>query len=195
MKERKEIWTIDLSDILNEEGINHKMCVNPYDSMDAAIQAAQDIVKEFMGDERVVEAVVYQGEYMDGSGNILGEPYDIYCATNTRPYVSANARLQAGFERIYVDFYAEDPIVPCELTYYNGKAYKSALVVSPDEMDKGCDWLIVENSLSKILIGDDGDPVDRSAEIEDSLIYAYCPTEYFELTESEFCKRIIKEFS
>ena len=195
MKERKEIWTIDLSDIVNEKGINHRMCAGYYDSIDAAIQAAQDVVKEFIGDERVVEAVVYQGEHIDENGNICGEPYDIYCATNVRPYVSANARLQAGFSSIYVNFYAEDPVVPCKLTHYDDKPYKSALVVSPDEMDKGCDWLIVENALSNILIGEDGDPVDRNAELMDSDIYAYCPSDWFELSESEFVKKVIKTFS
>ena len=190
---KKEIWTIDLSDIVNEVGIIDVACVKNYYSADEAIEAAIHLIDGYFGDERVLEATVYAGQYEDGHGNIFGETTDIFCATNVRPYRSAYSRFAMGFVKLYVDYYAEDPVIPCEMTEYDGKQYKSALMISPRDSDCGADWLIVENTVEKELFNfDDGNPLNRSAEMFDDLVHAYVTPEWFELPESEFVKNIIK---
>ena len=193
---KKEIWTIDLSDIVNEEGINDVACAKIYYSADEAIEAAMHLVDEYIGDERVLEATVYAGQYEDERGNIFGETTDIFCATNVRPYKSAHERFAMGFVKLYIDYYAEDPVIPCEMTEYDGKQYKSALMISPDDFDNGADWLIVEDTVEKELFDEDNDiPVNRSAEMFDDLVYAYVLPEWFELPESEFVQNVIKYFT
>ena len=193
---KKEIWTIDLSDIVNEVGIIDVACVKNYYSADEAIEAAMHLVDGYVGDKRVLEATVYAGQYEDERGNITGETMDIFCATNVRPYRSSHNRSVMGFMKPYIDYYAEDPVIPCEMTEYDGKQYKSALMTSPDYFDNGADWLIVEDTVKKELFGEEGDtPVSRSAEVFDNLVHAYVIPEWFELPESEFVENVIKYFT
>ena len=193
MKQRKEIWTIDLSDIVNEEGVNHRLCAGIYEDMDSAIETAKKIVEEYVGDGRILEATVYHGEYMDESGNILGEPYDIFTATNVSPDESSSVRLDEGFCSHYVDYYAEDPAVRWEYVEYKGKKYRAATIVSPFT---DCNFIItmVSNDVTGLIIGVDGQPYDQDASAFDSKVYGYCPDEWFDLTQSEFVDKVRKYF-
>jgi hypothetical protein len=101
-----------------------------------------------------------------------------------------------GFVKLYIDYYAEDPVIPCKMTEYDGKQYKSAIMISPNDFDNGADWLIVEDTVEKELFDEDNDiPVNRSAEMFDDLVYAYVLPEWFELPESEFVENVIKYFT
>lgn len=193
MKQRKEIWTIDLSDIVNEEGVNHRLCAGIYEDMDSAIETAKKIVEEYVGDGRILEATVYQGEYMNESGDVLGEPYDIFTATNVSPGVSSQARMNSGFCKCYVDWYADDPAVMWKYVEYKGERYRSAIIASPF-MDCDCYIMLVSNDVNGLVIGLDGQPYDLEASVFDSKVYGYCPDEWFDLTQSEFVDNVRKNF-
>jgi hypothetical protein len=193
MKERKEIWTVDLFNLDSEGSMFDHRCNNYYDDLDGAIEAAKEIVKDFVDYENVVEVTVYQGQYIDEAGNTMGEPYDVFTATNVSPQKSTDARQSSNYVRKYVDYYAVDPQVNVKLTEFKGKKYKSAVIVSPFD-DYDSDILVVSSDVKPFLFNNDGDIVDEEGEAFDNLVYCYCPDEWFSKTESEFVKLIKKYF-
>lgn len=192
MKERKEIWTVELCNITTGESLFDHRCNCLCDDLDGAIEVAKEIIGEYVDYPDVVETTVYQGQYMTENGDVLGEPYDVFTATNKTPQESADARQRADYVRKYVDYYAVDLKVNVKLTEFKGKQYKSALIVSPFD-DYDSDILVVSSDVQPFLLNEDGDPVDEEAENFDNLVYCYCPDEWFSKTESEFVK-LIKEY-
>ena len=192
MKERKEIWTVELCNITTGESLFDHRCNCLCDDLDGAIEVAKEIINEYVDYPDVVETTVYQGQYMTENGDVLGEPYDVFTATNKSPQESADARQRAYYVRKYVDYYAVDPQVDVKPTEFKGKQYKSAVIVSPfDYYDS--DIMVVSSDVQTFLLNEDGAPVDKEAENFDNLVYCYCPDEWFSKTESEFVK-LIKEY-
>ena len=192
MKERKEIWTVELCNITTVESLFDNRCNCLCDDLDGAIEVSKEIISEYVDYPDVVETTVYQGQYMTENGDVLGEPYDVFTATNKSPQESADARQRADYVRKYVDYYAFDPQVDVKPTEFNGKQYKSALIVSPFD-DYDSDILVVSSDVQPFLLNEDGAAVDKEAENFDNLVYCYCPDEWFSKTESEFVK-LIKEY-
>lgn len=129
---------------------------------------------------------------MTENGDVLGEHYDVFTATNKSPQESADARQRADYVRKYVDYYAVDPQVDVKTTEFKGKQYKSAIIVSPFD-DYDSDILVVSSDVQSFLLNEDGATVDKEAENFDNLVYCYCPDEWFSKTESKFVK-LIKEY-
>lgn len=192
MKERKEIWTVELCNITTGESLFDHRCNCLCDDLYGAIEVAEEIISEYVDYPDVVETTVYQGQYMTENGDVLGEPYDVFTATNKSPQESADARQRADYVRKYVDYYAVDPQVDVKPTEFKGKQYKSALIVSPFD-DYDSDILVVSSDVQQFLLNEDGAAVDKEAENFDNLVYCYCPDEWFSKTESEFFK-LIKEY-
>lgn len=192
MKERKEIWTVELCNITTGESLFDNRCNCLCDDLDGAIEVAEEIISEYVDYPDVVETTVYQGQYMTENGDVLGDPYDVFTATNKSPQESSDARQRADYVRKYVDYYAVDPQVDVKPTEFKGKQYKSALIVSPFD-DYDSDILVVSYDVHPFLLNEDGAPVDKEAENFDNLVYCYCPDEWFSKTESEFVK-LIKEY-
>jgi hypothetical protein len=192
MKERKEIWTVDLCNITTGESLFDHRCNCLCDDLDGAIEVAKEIISEYVDYPDVVETTVYQGQYMTENGDVLGEPYDVSTATNKSPQESADARQRADYVRKYVDYYAVDPQVDVKPTEFKGKQYKSTLIVSPFD-DYDSDILVVSSDVQPFMLNEDGATVDEEAENFDNLVYCYCPDEWFSKTESKFVK-LIKEY-
>ncbi len=194
MKKEKDIWTVECSNITTEEGVfNHLSAVLYYDA-ESAIEAAKKIADEYAGDDDVMEATVYEGEYQTDTGDVFGEPYDIFCATNKSPVDSAKARMDAGFCKLYIDYYAVDTVIRTENIDYDGKSYLSVSIPSPFSDINGY-VVIAEQALDDALTDDSGDYVDKSAEDIDNWIVCYCPRKWFSLPANEFIKLIVKTFS
>jgi len=193
MKERKEIWTVNLFNLYSEGSMFDHRCNDYYDDLDGAIEAAKEIVKDFVGYENVVEVTVYQGQYIDEAGNVVGDIYDVFTATNVSPQESAEARQRADYVRKYVDYYAVDVPVDVKLTEFKGKQYKSAVIVSPFD-DYDSDILVVSSDVQPFLFNEDGATVDEEAKNFNNLVYCYCPDEWFDKAESEFVKLIKEHF-
>ena len=193
MKERKEIWTVELCNITTGESLFDHRCNCLCDDLDGAIEVAEEIISEYVDYPDVVETTVYQGQYMTENGDVLGEPYDVFTATNKSPQESADARQRADYVKKYVDYYAVDPQVDVKPTEFKGKQYKSALIVSPFD-DYDSDILVVSSDVQPFLLNEDGAPVDKEAENFDNLVYCYCPDEWFSKTESGFVKLIKEHF-
>lgn len=103
---KKNIFTIDVSDIINEEGImDARTCVD-YNSEDEAINVAKEIANDFSSDNNVIEISVFAGEYENENGDVFGEPFDIFTATNVSKEKSVAARKQANYVKETVDYYA-----------------------------------------------------------------------------------------
>lgn len=72
-----------------------------------AINDAISIADSFKNDDRVIEVTVYAGEWEDFNGNVFGEPFDIYTATNVSKEKSKLAREQNNFVKTTgLDYYA-----------------------------------------------------------------------------------------
>ena len=193
MKERKEIWTVELCNITTGESLFDHRCNCLCDDLYGAIEVAEEIISEYVDYPGVVETTVYQGQYMTENGDVLGEPYDVFTATNKSPQESADARQRADYVRKYVDYYAVDPQVDVKPTEFKGKQYKSALIVSPFD-DYDSDILVVSSDVQQFMLNEDGAAVDKEAENFDNLVYCYCPDEWFSKTESEFVKLMKEHF-
>ena len=193
MKERKEICTVELCNITTGESLFDHRCNCLCDDLYGAIEVAEEIISEYVDYQDVVETTVYQGQYMTENGDVLGEPYDVFSATNKSPQESADARQRADYVKKYVDYYAVDPQVDVKPTEFKGKQYKSALIVSPFD-DYDSDILVVSSDVQQFLLNEDGATVDKEAENFDNLVYCYCPDEWFSKTESEFVKLIKEHF-
>ena len=95
--ERHEIFTLDIFDIENENGIDDMQYARDYESEDEAIQAAREVAQKYADMDTVINVFVMAGEYMDAQGNVLGEPDAIYCVSNKDRETTMQARTNAGY--------------------------------------------------------------------------------------------------
>ena len=108
----KEVFTLDLTRIDadgNEDSIDDMAAAKNFYSEDDAIAAANKLADDYKDDEGVVQAVVMGGETEKPSGDIVGEPFDIYWASSSDKATTAEYRKEAGYAAYdnAMDYYAK----------------------------------------------------------------------------------------
>ena len=104
---RKEVFTIDAFDIEKEEDVSDmQYCGKIYYDIDDAIASATEFAQSFVDYGSVVMVSVYAGEYQTESGDIFGEPIDVYTISNSDKRTTSIARKRAGYVGLEVDDYA-----------------------------------------------------------------------------------------
>ena len=101
------IFTIGVTNITDECACDFD-CKETYEifyTEKEAITAAVNIAKTLANEESVYNVSVFGGEYQDESGDILGEPYDIYTYSNKDRETTISARLKSGYVKGEVDGY------------------------------------------------------------------------------------------
>lgn len=107
MNENREIFTLDVFDLTNDEAKDDfQVTSRIYYDLDEAILAAQTAAREYSEDDDVIEVDVMRGEYENPNGEIYGEPDVIFTASNKDKRSTAIARGKAGYTSLKVDFYA-----------------------------------------------------------------------------------------
>lgn len=104
---KKEIFTIDGFNVETEEDASDmKYCGAVYYSEDEAVKAAREYAKICAESyEEVIIVTVSAGEYETSSGDIYGEPYEIYSISSKDKETTIAARREAGFVHDEVDEY------------------------------------------------------------------------------------------
>ena len=104
---KKEIFTIDGFNIETEEDASDmKYCGVVYYSEDEAVKAAREYAEICANSyEEVIIVTVFGGEYETSSGDIYGEPYDIYSISSKDKETTIAARREAGYTSVEVDEY------------------------------------------------------------------------------------------
>ena len=104
---RKEVFTISAFNIENEEDVSDmRYCGQTYYKIDDAIASATEFAQSLVDYGSVVMVTVYAGEYQTESGDILGEPQDVYTISNSDRRTTAIARKRAGYVTLKVNDYA-----------------------------------------------------------------------------------------
>ena len=108
----KDVFTIDLFRIDadgEEDRIDDMAASQTYYSEDDAIEDAKKIIDGYKDDDGVVFAVVMAGEREKPSGDIVGEPFDIYWASSSDKATTAEYRKEAGYAAYdnAMDYYAK----------------------------------------------------------------------------------------
>nr|DAL46851.1 MAG TPA_asm: hypothetical protein [Caudoviricetes sp.] len=104
---KQEIFTLDAIDITLEEGIDDmRFCGQVYHSADEAMVAAEECADYYSDDDDVILVSVSGNQFEDGKGNTLGEPVEIYVASNKDKKTTMLARRKSGYVNPEVDYYA-----------------------------------------------------------------------------------------
>lgn len=104
---RKEVFTISAFNIENEEDVSDmQYCGQTYYNIDDAIASATEFAQSLIDYGSVVMVTVYAGEYQTESGDIFGEPQDVYTISNSDRRTTAIARKKAGYVTDKVNDYA-----------------------------------------------------------------------------------------
>ena len=105
--EKKEVFTLDATDITLDDAIDDmRLCGQVYYSADEAIVAAEECADYYSDDDDVIIVTVNGNEFEDGKGNIIGEPVDIFTASNKDRKTTMLARKKSGYVNPEVDYYA-----------------------------------------------------------------------------------------
>lgn len=104
---KKEFFTIDIFDATNEEGIFDGRYSGEYDTFDAAITDANKCAMEYADAEEFIMVTIFGGEYKLEGGDIVGEPIDVYCASNKGRKETMELREKLCYSNTEVDFYVE----------------------------------------------------------------------------------------
>ena len=95
---RREVFTISAFNIENEEDVSDmRHCGQTYYNIDDAIASATEFAQSLIDYGSVVMVTVYAGEYQTESGDIFGEPQDVYTISNSDRRTTAIARKKAGY--------------------------------------------------------------------------------------------------
>lgn len=104
---RREVFTISAFNIENEEDVSDmQYCGQTYYDIDDAIVSATEFAQSLIDYGSVVMVTVYAGEHQTESGDIFGEPQDVYTISNSDRRTTAIARKKCGYSRSDVDAYA-----------------------------------------------------------------------------------------
>lgn len=108
----KDVFTIDLFRIDadgEEDRIDDMAASQTYYSDDDAIEDAKKIIDGYKDDDGVVFAVVMAGEREKPSGDIVGEPFDIYWASSSDKATTSEYRKKANYAAFdnAMDYYAK----------------------------------------------------------------------------------------
>lgn len=105
--EKKEVFTLEAIDISLDEAIDDmRFCGQIYYSADEAIVAAEECADYYSDDDDVILVTVNGNQFEDGKGNIIGEPVEIYAASNKDRKTTMLARKKSGYVNPEVDYYA-----------------------------------------------------------------------------------------
>ena len=100
------IFTLNAFDITTDEGIEDmKYIGQTYYSEDDAIDAAREMANAYSDWDGVIIVSVMAGEYEMPSGDIYGEPMDIYTISNKDKNQTIQAREESGYTNAEVDEY------------------------------------------------------------------------------------------
>lgn len=105
---RQDIFTISAFNITTDEDVTPMSLCHSYYIADEAISEAIDYADDLSYEDDIIEVRVYAGEYENiDTGDVFGEPFDIFTATNTTKEKSAAARKAANYVNIDgLDYYA-----------------------------------------------------------------------------------------
>ena len=105
--EKKEVFTLEAIDINLDEAIDEmRFCGQIYYSADEAIVAAEECADYYSDDDDVILVTVNGNQFEDGKDNIIGEPVEIYAASNKDRKTTMLARKKSGYVNPEVDYYA-----------------------------------------------------------------------------------------
>lgn len=106
---KENIFTISAINIITGEDVTPMRLSKTYYNEGDATDDAIALADELKDDEDVIEVTVYAGEYEDvDTGNVYGEPFDIFTATNTNQEKSKTTREDAGYVKTTgLDYYAD----------------------------------------------------------------------------------------
>ena len=143
---KQPVFTINCMDIVEECDITPMNLNRTYYIQDEAIADAKKYVEDMADDERVIEAMVYAVEYEDTeTGDVFGEPYDIFTATNQNdPKKHAETRTAMHYVRETVDYYAQSGV-----KRLNEECEKLFLDFAQNEKEAGEDYFAVKEQLVK----------------------------------------------
>lgn len=103
----REVFTISAFNIDKEEEVDDmQYCGQTYYDIDDAIASATEFAQSLVDYGSVVMVTVYAGEYETESGDILGEPQEVYTISNSDRRTTAIARKKAGYVSLKVNDYA-----------------------------------------------------------------------------------------
>ena len=103
------IFTLNALDITTDEGIEDmKYIGQTYYSEDDAIDAAREMANAYSDWDGVIIVSVMTGEYEMPSGDIYGEPMDIYTISNKDKNQTIQAREESGYTNAEVDEYISE---------------------------------------------------------------------------------------
>lgn len=105
-QQRTPIFTLNAVDLTTDDGIDDMQYTSQtYYSEEEAIEAAKDMASAYSDWDNVINISVMAGEYELPSGDVYGEPYDIYTLSNKDEETTRSAREKSGYTRHDVDGY------------------------------------------------------------------------------------------
>lgn len=105
-QQRTPIFTLNAVDLTTDEGFDDMDYTSEtYYSEEEAIEAAKDMASAYSDWDNVINISVMAGEYELPSGDVFGEPYDIYTVSNKDEETTRSAREKSGYTRHDVDGY------------------------------------------------------------------------------------------
>lgn len=100
------IFTLSPTNLRTEEEIFDALAVVDYFTEESAINAARELAQKCAKNyEDVCTVTVFAGEYKKETGDVVGEPHDIYTISSKCAELTAEARRNAGYVRLEVDEY------------------------------------------------------------------------------------------
>lgn len=105
-QERTPVFGLNAVDLTTDEGFDDmQYTAKVYYSEEEAIEAAKDMARAYSDWDNVINISVMAGEYELPSGDVYGEPYDIYTVSNKDDETTRSAREKRGYVRHDVDEY------------------------------------------------------------------------------------------
>jgi hypothetical protein len=104
-----DIYTLDIFNISQDEGIDNMQYAVDYRSEDEAIDAAKKCANKYANDDDVINVSVMAGEHETKDG-IFGETVDIFTASNKSEAETKDIRKKAGYVKLDCDYYADKPL-------------------------------------------------------------------------------------
>lgn len=105
-QQRTPIFTLNAVDLTTEEGFDDmQYTAKTYYSEEEAIKAAKEMANKYSDLDGIINISVMAGEYELPSGDVYGEPYDIYTVSNKDEETTRSTRGKSGYVRHDVDEY------------------------------------------------------------------------------------------
>ena len=104
---KKDIYTIDIFDIDEDESIDDMKYAHSYYDIDEAIEDAKKIAYKYSDENDVIIVSVMAGEYETPQGDTFGDSDAVFAASNKDKRTTMLSRKKQGYVRADVDFYAQ----------------------------------------------------------------------------------------